>query len=83
MEDLETPFELSGLQVFSFELRESSNVKFSILKQNESVVEVLMDENKNAGFHKLQYDFTNLDSGWYWYRLQTAHQNISRKIRIV
>ena len=83
IDDLEKPYELSGVETFRFELRESSEVKFSILGRNESVVEILMDEDKNAGFHSIEYDFSGLESGWYWYHLQTAKQNISRKIRVV
>jgi len=82
LDDLESPYAVTGIQEFRFELRESSLVTFSILNEDESIIKTVLKEDKAAGYHSLNYDFTGLNPGWYWYQLQTPSQNITRKLKV-
>jgi len=46
-------------------------------------VAVLIDEEKPAGYHKIHFDASHLPSGIYMYRLETLHNQFTRKMTFI
>jgi hypothetical protein len=53
-----------------FELPQSSDVRLSVFDLLGREVSVLVNEKKEAGYHSVNFDASNLFSGVYFYRLQ-------------
>lgn len=66
-----------------FGLPEQANVKIEVFSVDGRRVAVLMDENRSAGYHSVQFDASQLSSGVYLYRLQTSSRIITRKMLLV
>ncbi|MEM7161826.1 MAG: hypothetical protein AAF487_05225 [Bacteroidota bacterium] len=64
---------------FKFELPYPEDVRFSILDQDEQLVQSLIDERKREGIYEVEFDSSSLHPGDYFYSLETAsHKNIKR-----
>jgi len=46
-------------------------------------VAVLVNENRPAGFHEINFDASNLSSGMYIYRIQAGEFVETRKMTLV
>lgn len=56
----------------SFNVAEKSNVKITILNTIGEEVAVVLNEEKEAGYHQVEFNAANLPSGIYYYQLQVG-----------
>jgi hypothetical protein len=63
-----------------FAIPVSSHVTLTIIDVLGRQVETLIDENREAGEYKVQWDPTNLSSGLYFYRLKAAGHTDTKKL---
>jgi parallel beta-helix repeat protein len=63
-----------------FALPITSEVKLSIFNINGQLVSELINGNKEAGIHKVNFDATNFNSGMYFYTLEANGISITKKM---
>jgi hypothetical protein len=56
----------------SYQLPKSAMVKLSIYNVACQLVEVLVSDHKNAGYHTVLWDAVNVSSGLYFYRIEAG-----------
>jgi len=66
-----------------FDLPEDSKVKITIFDLTGRLVMELINENRSAGYHTLQWDASNLPSGVYLYRMQAGNFSDMKKCLLV
>ncbi|REL39268.1 T9SS C-terminal target domain-containing protein [Rhodohalobacter sp. SW132] len=66
-----------------FALPERSNVRLEVYSMLGQRVAVLADENKQAGFHQVEFNASGLASGTYIYRMTAGEEVISRKLTLI
>ncbi|MEI7484832.1 MAG: T9SS type A sorting domain-containing protein [Ignavibacteriota bacterium] len=64
----------------SFTLREGSSVKLTVYDRLGREVKTLLDENKAAGTHTVEFNASGLPSGIYFYRIKTDSKTEVRKM---
>ncbi len=67
----------------AYSLETSGMTKVSVYDLRGNKVASLVDGLQSAGQHQIQFDGTNLTSGIYFYKLQTANQILTRKMMLV
>ncbi len=67
----------------AFQLPESSDVSLKIYDMVGREVAVLINRQMSAGSHTATFDASNLPSGMYFYRLETATGSLSRKMTLI
>jgi len=63
-----------------FTLPTAGNVKLNIYNINGQLVSELMNENKEAGFHTVNFNGNNLNSGMYFYTLEANGMSMTKKM---
>jgi len=63
-----------------FALSTASDVKLSVYNINGQLVSELVNGNKEAGWHTVNFDGNNLNSGMYFYTLEANGMSISKKM---
>ncbi len=66
-----------------YELPKTMDVRLVVYNVLGQQVKVLVNENKTAGIHKVQFSATDLPSGVYIYRLETGQRTLSRKMMLM
>lgn len=68
----------------SFYIPEESKVKLKIYNLQGQLLDVLIDDQLNSGFHSIEFDGSNLSSGLYFYELtsETGYREIKKMILI-
>jgi len=61
-------------------LKEKSNVKIRVLNSIGEEVALLVDEQKESGYHTVEFDANSLPSGVYYYQLQAGNFMESKKM---
>ncbi len=64
----------------SFSLPEASEVQLNIYNILGQQVATLVNDVKNAGSYKINWDASNLSSGMYIYRLQAGSKVITNRM---
>ncbi len=67
----------------SFSLPHPDKVTIQIYNLKGQLVETLIDENKQAGIHTLEWNAENASSGIYFMKLLTVEREIIRKLVII
>ncbi|MCK4980328.1 MAG: T9SS type A sorting domain-containing protein, partial [Candidatus Delongbacteria bacterium] len=63
-----------------FDLPTASDVKLNVYNINGQIVSELVNENKEAGVHRVNFDASNFNSGMYFYTLETKGIKITKKM---
>ena len=66
-----------------FELAQPAMVRLSIYDVLGRTVAELVNEQKNAGTHRVQFDASKLSSGMYFYQLEAGTQTESRNMAFI
>ena len=66
-----------------FSLPERANVRLEVFNSIGMRVAVLVDENKQAGYHTVRFDASSYSSGMYFYRLISDGNIVSTKKMIL
>ena len=67
----------------SFSIPSMQDVKLSVYNSNGQLVSKLVNEVVNAGMHSVNFDAENLNSGIYFYTLQTDGKKLSNKMLLI
>ena len=67
----------------SFSIPYSQDVKLSIYNSNGQLVSELVNKVVNAGIHSVNFDAKDLNSGIYFYTLQTDDKKLSNKMLLI
>ena len=65
-----------------YALPQNSKVNLTVYNAIGEIINVLVDEIQDEGYHEIEFDATNLPSGIYLYRL-VANENIQVKKMIL
>lgn len=66
-----------------FEIPEASKVSLKVYDILGRVVEVIIDEQLNAGVHQSDFNASQLSSGIYFYRLEAGNTSMIKKMMLV
>jgi hypothetical protein len=66
-----------------FGLPEASDVTLEVYTMLGQKVAMLVNENRNAGYHTVNFDASNLSSGMYIYRIQAGNFVQTRKLTLL
>jgi hypothetical protein len=69
--------------IISYNLPEAANVKLTIFNILGQEIKTLVNEYKEAGTHKVEFNASELDSGLYIYRLQAGSRVQTRKMTLI
>ena len=67
----------------NFSLAEPTFVKLAVYNLLGEVVQVLKNENMNAGSYNVTFDAASLPSGMYLYKIETAQFTSVRKMMLM
>lgn len=74
--------EVTGEIEFYFTLEHVKNVRFLILNHLMQTIQVVRDEEFKTGGHIIRFDSKSLDSGSYFYCLETDNQRTMKKFQV-
>jgi len=66
--------------IVGYVLQEKSNVKLKLLNAIGEEMAVLVNEEQEKGYHKVEFDGSNLSSGVYFYRIQAGNFIETKKL---
>lgn len=66
-----------------FGLPKSDFVQINLYSINGNLVQTLVNENLNAGYHEVQWDGKTLSTGVYLYELKTSSKRILKKMLLI
>ena len=66
-----------------FSLKQPGSIHLSLYDETGREVQTMARGNFAAGYHSLDLDASKLASGWYVYKLYSAHYIASRTMTIV
>lgn len=75
-----TPNPFNPVTTISYTLPNSTNVSITIYDRLGRQVEVLVDQNQDAGEHSVEFNASNYPSGIYFYRIKTPEKTEVRKM---
>lgn len=78
--DQNFPNPFNPVTTIKYDLAEHSHVKLEIFNSLGQQVDILVNENKKAGSHNIQFNAERLPSGIYYYRINTTKFTQIRKM---
>jgi hypothetical protein len=69
--------------VIEYSVGQTAEVTLKVYNMLGREVATLVDEQKNAGAYKVQFDARNLSSGIYFYRLQAGNKSQVQKMTLI
>ena len=66
-----------------FGIKEKSDVKITILNSIGEEVAVVLDEEKDSGYHTVEFNAANLPSGVYFYQLSAGQFTSMKKMLLL
>ena len=92
-DEVELPSEITLNQNYPNPFNPSTSIRFSLPASDLVTIQVysitgqlvatLLNENRSAGWHTVNFDAANLSSGIYVYRMTTGTQSITKKMLFV
>ncbi len=67
----------------SFTIPESQNVKLSVFNSLGQQVRTILNENRKAGYHEVEFNAIDLPSGTYFYQIEAGRYKNVRKMLII
>ena len=67
------PNPFNPITTIGFGIQNKSNVKITILNAIGEEVAIVLNEEKEVGYHQVEFNATDLSSGIYFYRLQAGN----------
>ena len=77
------PNPFNPVTTISYSLPKSAMVSLSIYNIAGQLVEILVNERKNAGFYSVQWNARNVGSGLYFYRIEAGEYTETKKCVIL
>jgi hypothetical protein len=69
--------------IITFGLPRETNVRLEVFNSLGELVQTLVDDRLNAGFHTLHFEATGRPSGIYFYRLQTPEKSFVKRMLLM
>ena len=66
------PNPFNPVTTIGYGIKEKSNVKITVINSIGEEVAMLVNEEKESGYHKVEFNAANLPSGVYFYQLKTG-----------
>jgi len=66
------PNPFNPVTTIGYVLQEKSNVKLTLMNLIGEEIAVLVNEEQDIGYHKVEFNVANLPSGVYFYKIQTG-----------
>jgi flagellar hook assembly protein FlgD len=66
-----------------FYISSNNDVKLSVFNSNGQLVRELLNDKLNKGMHLLKFNAENLNSGVYYYILETENSKLSEKMLLI
>jgi hypothetical protein len=63
-----------------YKLSEKSNISLKVFTMSGTEVATLVNETQETGLHQVEFNAGELESGVYYYRLQTENSSVSKRI---
>ena len=67
----------------NYSVKESGLVKLSVYNLLGEVVSVLVNQNQEAGSYDVKFDASNIQSGVYFYKLESGNQVETKKMMLI
>jgi hypothetical protein len=67
----------------TYQLPIAAKVTLSIYNVAGQLIETLVDEHQDAGFHSAVWEARNVNSGLYFYRLKVANYTVVKKCLVL
>lgn len=77
------PNPFNPITVISYQLAYSSNISIKIYDAQGKELKTLVNEMKNAGSYKVQFDGTDYPSGMYYYRIKAGNYEQVKKMMLI
>ncbi len=74
------PNPVSDITTIEYQLKEAAKVRLEVLNAHGKTIELLIDENKDAGKYTIEYGVGNLSSGIYFYRLTVNEEQFTNRM---
>jgi hypothetical protein len=74
---------VENTMIFSFSIQKSDYVRFSIFNAKGQEINIMVDENMNAGSFSADLGQLNLGEGTYYYRLVVGLNKEIRKLNVI
>jgi hypothetical protein len=74
------PNPVSDITTIEYQLKEAAKVRLEVMNVYGKIVELLVDENKDAGKYTIEYGVGNLSSGIYFYRLTVNDEQFTKQM---
>jgi len=77
------PNPFNGFTRISYSLLKPSNVKIDIFNIKGQLVETLVDKDKPAGYHTIEWNAKGLNSGIYFYKFEAEGKTLIKKMILI
>jgi hypothetical protein len=77
------PNPFNPVTTISYQLPRSAFVNLSIYNMAGQLIETLVNEHKNSGYHSVPWNAENVSSGLYFYRLEASEYSATKKCVIL
>ncbi len=77
------PNPFNQVTIFSYQLPKQSNVNLSIFNTNGQLVETLVNEYQNIGYHTVQWNAHDIHSGVYFFQIKIDYFMDVKKCLII
>ena len=71
------PFNNSA--IISYQLSADDEVKLTLFNAQGQVVKELLNQRQSSGYHTVKFNANGLNSGVYFYRLQSSSQTLTKR----
>ena len=79
----EKPSPFNPFTIISYQSAYSSNISIKIYDSQGKELKTLVNEMKNAGSYKVQFDGTDYPSGIYYYRIKAGNYEQVKKMMLI
>ncbi|OGU84985.1 MAG: hypothetical protein A2W11_14020 [Ignavibacteria bacterium RBG_16_35_7] len=77
------PNPFNPVTTIGYVLQEKSNAKLTLLNSLGEEIEVLVNEERDKGYHKVEFDGAKLSSGVYFYQLKAGNYIETKKMLLL
>ena len=77
------PNPFNPITTIKFSLKDESKVRLNVYNYTGQLVKTLVNEQKEQGYHQINFDASQLSSGVYYYTLKTDTKKFTKKMLMV
>lgn len=77
------PNPFNPVTTIKFSLKEESKVSLNVYNYTGQLVKALVNETRESGFHKIEFNASQFSSGVYYYTLKTDNKTFTKKMLMI